>query len=47
MPYFLAENPDSTNKIIDYCKDNVDVMTMEYVHTYIHSTVSPKTIQQI
>ena len=47
MPYFLAENPDCTKKIIDYCKDNVDVMTMESVHTYIHSTVLPEIIQQI
>ena len=46
-PYFLAENPDATAKIINYCKENVDVMTMESVHTFIHNILLPNTVQQI
>ena len=46
-PLFLTENPDAVKKIISYCKSNLDTLSVELLHNYIHNKLFPETVTVI
>ena len=49
LPYFLASTPDVVSSITSYCKENIETLTAESLHSYLVEDCIPKlvtTIQQ-
>jgi hypothetical protein len=42
MPKFLEENPEQKKLIIKYALDNLNQLTVQVVHNYIHNTLLPQ-----
>lgn len=41
MPKFLEENPEQKTLIVKYALDNLNKLTMQLMHEYIHNTLLP------
>lgn len=47
LPFFLSEHPDAVKELLSYCRSNIERLSQEAVHSFLHYELFPKLVNTI